>query len=833
MDVERVNFSNLIDIDELKYLFSDLSDITGFTVSLVDVVTNELLLQVGWRDICTKFHRAHPESEALCEKSNKKLTAGLKRADEIRIDYCDNGLIHACIPIIIQGDHLANLFTGQMLFSPPDLERFKSQAHKFGYDEQRYLKSLNRVPVVSEERASSFLRYLAKKITSIAQKNLDLMNSNAESMRHKDLLLHIAKLAPVGIGVTHNLTIQWGNRAMSQITGYSDNELTELKVKTLYPSSEDFMLAEEDLNVQFKKRGRAIQEARWKKKDGSLIDVYVRAAFLNNDISSGKIVFIVLDITKQVKNKKALKRSEERLSLTLDATNLGLWDSNISTGETFYNDRYFTMLGYQTDEFPHTFETWKKLLHPDDLEKSLRKIEATLSGDNPENIMEFRMLTATGDYRWILGHGKIIEYSHDGIPLRVIGIHQDITQQKLIEEELQNKGQKYQELFNNIKCGVTIYTAIEDGSCFVIEERNAGAEKITGVTNGESLGKRVSELFPGLEALGVLDVYRRVYKTGIPESIPLVRYQDEILDLWVEIYIFKILSGQIVAIYNDFTEQKKAEDKEKSRAEQLEQIINLAPDAFLLGDNEGTVIAVNQQATVLSGYSHDELLGQKLSFLFAKSDLEKTPLNFALLKSGGVLMRERKLLQKNGTTISIEMHSKMMPDGTYQSFVRDITARKHAENSLLNSQRDLKKKRSQLEETNTALKILIKQSEQEKMEVEENVAANVLSLVEPHLNKLKMSELNKSQANHIQIIESTLHNLVSPFVRTSVAMSLKLSPAEIRVSNLIKQGKTSKQIAELLGLSAQTIDKHRSHIRKKIGVTNKDVSLRELLTSRF
>ena len=195
-------------------------------------------------------------------------------------------------------------------------------------------------------------------------------------------------------------------------------------------------------------------------------------------------------------------------------------------------------------------------------------------------------------------------------------------------------------------------------------------------------------------------------------------------------------------------------------------------------------------------------------------------------------MKEREAMHKNGTIIPIELHSKKMANGMFQSFIRDITARKHSQDTLLKSQRDLEMKKIQLEDTNTALKVLIKNAEQEKLELEEAIAANILTLVEPHLDKLKRSGVDNRQASSIKIIESTLNNLVSPFVRTSIAMNLKLSPAEIQVANLIKQGKTSKQIAELLGLSSQTIDKHRSHIRKKIGVTNKDISLRELLTSK-
>ncbi|MCD6582089.1 MAG: PAS domain S-box protein, partial [Desulfuromusa sp.] len=625
-----------------------------------------------------------------------------------------NGLVYACTPIIIQKKHLANLFTGQVLFSPPDLEQFRSQAQKFGYDEVRYLESLSKVPVVDEKRLSSVLRYLAKEISFIAQKNLDILNVRFENIRHQDLL----------------------------------------------------------------------------------------------------------------------KQKEERLTLALEAATLGLWDWNIQTDELFFNNTYFNMLGYGSNAFPQSLETWKMLLHPDDLEKSVNAIQSSLSTTNPSWDIEFRMLSAKGGYRWIRGQGKVFEFTQGGAPLRATGTHQDITQQKNDEQDLQNKEQKYRELFNNMKSGVTIYTAIEDGNGFIIEERNAGAEKITGFMNRETLGRRVSEVFPGLEPLGVLDVFRRVYKTGISETIPLMQYQDKVLDLWLEIYVFKSSSGRIIAIYNDFTEQKLTEFNLKNRQVEFAQALDLAADAFCLGDANGIIIDVNQQTVVMSGYSRDELIGQHVSFLFSKAGLKKSPLDFSLLRTKGILMKEREAMHKNGTIIPIELHSQKMANGMFQSFIRDITARKHSQDTLLKSQRDLEMKKLQLEETNTALKVLIKNAEQEKLELEEAIAANILTLVEPHLDKLKRSGVDNRQASSIKIIESTLNNLVSPFVRTSIAMNLKLSPAEIQVANLIKQGKTSKQIAELLGLSSQTIDKHRSHIRKKIGVTNKDISLRELLTSK-
>ncbi|MCK4502790.1 MAG: PAS domain S-box protein [Desulfuromonadales bacterium] len=832
MDMDQVNFSSLIDVDELEDLFSDFVDMTGFAISLVDVVTHESVLKIGWRDVCDDFHLARPEPAGHCIENNPKIISVLNLIDGMRIDHCTNGFARGCSSIIIHGKHIANLFTGQVLLAPPDLKRFKAQARKLGYYEQPYLEELAKIPIVDEKRLLSFLSYLKKKITLLAQKNFDLLCARSENMQPQDLLQHISELAPMAIGISRDGKIQWTNRAMRKMLGYSADELEGLKCEAIYLNPEDFPVLREEIDAQLTKPQTALLEVQWQKKNGTPIDVYLGKALLNGNISTGESIFTALDITAQKKSQRLLKQSEERLSLALDVGNLGLWDTNIATGESFYSDGYFTMLGYQADEFPHTFDTWKKLLHPDDLEKTLNAISEVISDKKTENSMEFRMLSATGEYRWILGYGKVVEHSSDGIPLRIIGIHEDITPRKHYEQDLLSKAREYQELIDNIGSGVAICRAAENGNGFIVDNINAAGLKITQHTLGEVIGKQIAEIFPGLEPIGILDVIKRVYETGTPEFCPTSNYQDENLDLWTTHYVYKLSSGKVVVVFNDITEIKQAQDALQGQLLEFEQIIDLAADAFFLGDPQEAIISVNQQATVLTGFSRNELLGRKLNSLFSEAENEKAPLNFALLKSGGILMKERELTSKSGVAIPIEMHSKMMPDGKFQSFFRDITERKQSQVALFKSQYELERKRSQLEETNIALKILIKQAEQEKLEVEENVAANVLSLVEPHLKKLKLSGVKKSQANLIEIVESILENLVSPFVRTSIAMNLKLSPAELHVANLIKQGKTSKQIADLLGLSYLTVDKHRSHIRKKIGVTNKDISLRELLTSR-
>lgn len=163
----------------------------------------------------------------------------------------------------------------------------------------------------------------------------------------------------------------------------------------------------------------------------------------------------------------------------------------------------------------------------------------------------------------------------------------------------------------------------------------------------------------------------------------------------------------------------------------------------------------------------------------------------------------------------------------------EVEEQKRLQQALLSSEMALEKERAALEESNISLRVLMKQAEQEKKFFEERVSTNLLSFIEPYLDKLKRTDLDVRQVNYVNIIEEHIRNVTSPFVRKSMAMNLKLTPAEMQVANLIRQGKTSKQIADLLSVSQLTVDKQRNSIRKKIGLTNQKVNLKTFLMEKM
>ncbi len=152
----------------------------------------------------------------------------------------------------------------------------------------------------------------------------------------------------------------------------------------------------------------------------------------------------------------------------------------------------------------------------------------------------------------------------------------------------------------------------------------------------------------------------------------------------------------------------------------------------------------------------------------------------------------------------------------------DISARKWAEETL-----DIKSRT--LEETNTALRVLLKQREADKSELEENILSNVKELILPYVERLKKSRLDTAQASSVEIIEANLKEITSPIIRRIQAFDL--TPKEIEVVAYLKAGKTTKQIAELLGVSPRAVETHRYKIRKKLGLNRKKMNLRSHLSS--
>ncbi len=256
--------------------------------------------------------------------------------------------------------------------------------------------------------------------------------------------------------------------------------------------------------------------------------------------------------------------------------------------------------------------------------------------------------------------------------------------------------------------------------------------------------------------------------------------------------------------------------------------------ATLIIDDNAAIILVNRQFERLSGYTRKELEGKKswMEFVLA-DDLAKTK-NFKWQRNAKKPLQgyEFRLSGKDQEIRHVFANIAAIPDTpTAVMSLLDITERKKSEEVLKKREWELEMKSRSLEEANTALKVLLRHREEDKLTLEEQILANVKKLVLPHIEDLKHMKLTDNQTAHLNIIENHLHEIVSPFLRNLSSSYLNLTPREIQIATLVKEGKTTKEITDLLNISATAVDFHRKNLRLKFGIKNKSTNLRSYLAT--
>lgn len=159
-------------------------------------------------------------------------------------------------------------------------------------------------------------------------------------------------------------------------------------------------------------------------------------------------------------------------------------------------------------------------------------------------------------------------------------LREEIERRQQAENALGESEARYRSLFENMSSGVVVYKPRNDGHDFVFLSYNRAAEKISGYKREEVIGRSVLELFPPVEEFGIVDVFRRVWQSGEPEYLPVTRFQEGSYAGWIENYVYKLPSGEIVAIFDDVTARKVAEDQLKEQKELLESTIEALDHPF-------------------------------------------------------------------------------------------------------------------------------------------------------------------------------------------------------------------------------------------------------------
>lgn len=294
--------------------------------------------------------------------------------------------------------------------------------------------------------------------------------------------------------------------------------------------------------------------------------------------------------------------------------------------------------------------------------------------------------------------GKEIPIADSGSPitdkenniLGVILVFRDQTEEREKERALFESSEKFEKIFQHSSDSISL-TEITTGKLIEI---NDGFEKMFGYTREEAIGKTVFELNLWADTSDRESILKKLKESGRVKNYEAYGIKKDGSKLTA------LISGELLSFNNtkyilltikDITERKIFEDSLKMSEEKYKMLLEFASDAFFQGDSEGNFITVNDQSVRLTGYSREELLEMNIKDIFSKEVLDDIPLRYDRLMAGEIIKSERVVTRKDGTVITVEMTSKRMPDGTYQSFFRDITDRKHIENNLKESEERFRK----------------------------------------------------------------------------------------------------------------------------------------------
>ncbi|WP_155887715.1 PAS domain S-box protein [Paucidesulfovibrio longus] len=338
-----LELSDIIDSEALQSMMDNFYQVTGIGIGVLDMKGN-VLVATGWQDICTRFHREHPDTAKSCRRSDLQLSSGVLPG-EFRLYRCKNNMWDIATPLIVGGNHLGNIFLGQFFFEDeePDREVFRRQAQLYGFDEKEYLEALDRVPRWSRERVHTVMRFYSQFADTLA-------------------------------------SLSYGN------------------IKLAWAKTEKDRLYEE------------------------------------------------------------LRKSQERLALAVEGTQVGLWDWRVQSGEVYFNEQWAIIAGYTLKELePLSIQIWMNLCHPEDLERSEKSLQDHFQGKTQIYQCEARMRHKDGHWIWVLDQGKVVEWDEQGAPIRMAGTHQDITERKLSEHALRESEERFKALHNASFGGITIH----------------------------------------------------------------------------------------------------------------------------------------------------------------------------------------------------------------------------------------------------------------------------------------------------------------------------------------------------------------------------------------
>jgi two-component system, cell cycle sensor histidine kinase and response regulator CckA len=392
-----------------------------------------------------------------------------------------------------------------------------------------------------------------------------------------------------------------------------------------------------------------------------------------------------MDITERERTEEAFAEATRRLQLAVVASNIGLWDWNLESNKIFFSREWKSQIGYADHELPDEFNEWQSRLHPDDIDQAIKRVHDYLENPWPEFVNEFRLRHKDGSYRWIRAQASLLR-DEDGKPVRMLGCHLDITDQKKLEHSIRESADRYRSLFENMREGYAYCRMIfEDGEPvdFVYLSVNEAFEKLTGLDN--VVGKKVTEAIPGIRETNpeLFEIYDRVAETGEAERFETYVHP---LGVWLSVSVYSVESEHFIAVFDNITDRKRAEKALKDSEERYRHLVEVSPDGIAV-HQEGRIVFVNPAAAdMLGARNSEDLIGMRIREIVHPDYWEHAEKRVRLMMAGetGLYPVEDCYVKFDGTALFVEVMASIFEYSgkpAIQLVVRDISERKRAEST--------------------------------------------------------------------------------------------------------------------------------------------------------
>lgn len=476
----------------------------------------------------------------------------------------------------------------------------------------------------------------------------------------------------------------------------------------------------------------------------------------------------------------------------------------------------------------------RSFLSPDQIKRHEDLLQTRREGVNKVYSFEWDLFRPD-NRRHLIMDVRSTMMTENGKPSGVMMVARDVTDQKLRENTLRLKESELRAIIESSGSG--ILAVDRTGRVILTNQRFAELWNIPPVllqTNSdEALLKYASMELVDPDAF--LEKVRMLYQSAAIDR-DRIRFRDGRM---MERYSYPILDqGAIqgrVWIFRDVTAQSRAETALRNSEQLFKNVFSMSPAMMGLHRfNDRMFLEINEIFLQYTGYAREEIIGHTITELGIIDDVTLARLRRIFSDRNGIGNEEIQYKTKTGELRHGLYSAALIEEGEERKvlgLLYDITERKRSEALLKIRDEESRMLAKNLEEANIALRVVLSRREEDQRVLEEKIQSNVNEIILPFLGSLKKMNREDRDRHYLDLVESNLKSIVSPFMKNLSVAHKSLTPKETQIAEMIRQGKNSKDIADMLGTSIATINTHRNNIRKKLNMKKQKTNLRSHLLS--